>query len=153
MKLRVVLGALLLACVASGQATNNNPASNDRPVFLDNHRSPTKKKDKAPTTRNLSGKVVDVSGNPLEGALVTLTDTKTNGKNTFITKSDGRYRFDDLSFTIDYQLEAKYKEFAADERKLSQYDRNANVVRILEIDDSANGKTAAEAKKPAPAPQ
>ena len=113
---------------AGAQANNSNPASQDKPVFLDN------------------------IGNPLEGALVTLTDTKTSEKNTFITKADGRYKFDDLSFSIDYELDARYKVFAADGRKLSQYDHSANVVRILEIDDSANGAkaTASEAKKTPP---
>lgn len=150
MKHRLVLGTLTLAGLAAGQATNTNPAARDAPVFLDNHRPPNKKKDKAPTTRNVSGKVVDVNGNPLEGALVTLTDSKTKNKTTFITKTDGRYKFDELSFSIDYALDAKYKTFVADSRKLSQYDHNPNVVRILEIDDSANGKTEAEAKKTPP---
>lgn len=152
MKFRLLVGVIALAGIAGAQATNNNPAANSAPVFLDNHRPPNKKKDKAPTTRNVSGKVVDVSGNPLEGALVTLTDGRTNTKTTFITKTDGRYKFDELSFSIDYALDAKYKVFAADSRKLSQYDHNVNVVRILEIDDSANGKTATEAKKTPPQP-
>ena len=155
MKFRSLTILFCLATLGSGlcvaQATNSNPATHDAPVFLDNHR-PSKKKDKTPTTRNLSGKVVDVNGSPLAGALVTLTDDRTKGKTTFITKSDGRYRFDELSFSIDYQLQALYKGFAAPSRKLSQYDHNPNVVRILEVDDSENGSTSssAEAKKGPP---
>ncbi len=146
MSMRLLLpSALVLAGLAGAQATNNNPA-NQPDVFLDNHRPLNKKKDKAATSRDVSGKVVDISGRPIEGALVTLTNTKTNSKVTFITKSDGRYNFGDLSFTIDYQLQAKYKDATTEPRKISQYDRNPSVVRILELDDSAKPR-GEEAKR------
>jgi hypothetical protein len=146
MSMRLLLpSALVLAGLAGAQATTNNPISNRPEVFLDNHRPPNKKKDKAPTSRDVSGKVVDISGQPIEGALVTLTNSKTNSKVTFITKNDGRYSFDDLSFTIDYQLQAKFKDASTEPRKISQYDRNPSVVRILELDDSA--KPSEEAKR------
>jgi carboxypeptidase family protein len=137
MSMRLLLpSAFALAGLAGAQATNTNPA-NQPDVFLDNHRPLVKKKDKAPTSRDVSGKVVDISGQPISGALVTLTNTKTNSKVTFITKNDGRYNFGDLSFTIDYQLQAKFKDSITEPRKISQYDRNPSVVRILELDDSA----------------
>jgi len=146
MSMRLLLpSALVLAGLAGAQATNNNPA-NQPDVFLDNHRPLNKKKEKAPTSRDASGKVVDISGRPIEGALVTLTNTKTNSKVTFITKNDGRYNFGDLSFTIDYELQAKYKGATTEPRKISQYDRNPSVVRILELDDSAKPR-ADEAKR------
>jgi len=147
MSMRLLLpSALVLAGLAGAQATTNNPISNKPEVLLDNHRPLNKKKDKAPTSRDVSGKVVDVSGRPIEGALVTLTNTNTNSKVTFITKSDGRYSFGDLSFTIDYQLQAKLKDASTEPRKISQYDRNPSVVRILELDDSAKPH-ADEAKR------
>ena len=146
MSMRLLLpSALVLAGLAGAQATNNNPA-NQPDVFLDNHRPLNKKKDKAATSRDVSGMVVDISGRPIEGALVTLTNTKTNSKVTFITKSDGRYNFGDLSFTIDYQLQAKYKDATTEPRKISQYDRSPSVVRILELDDSAKPR-GEEAKR------
>jgi hypothetical protein len=147
MSMRLLLpSALALAGLAGAQATTNNPISNKPEVFLDNHRPINKKKDKAPTSRDVSGKVVDISGQPIEGALVTLTNTKTKSKVTFITKTDGRYNFDELSFTIDYQLQAKFKETTTEPRKISQYDRNPSVVRILELDDSAKPRSE-EAKR------
>jgi hypothetical protein len=147
MSMRLLLpSALALAGLAGAQATTNNPISNKPEVLLDNHRPLNKKKDKAPTSRDVSGKVVDISGQPIEGALVTLTNTKTSSKVTFITKTDGRYNFDDLSFTIDYQLQAKFKETITEPRKISQYDRNPSVVRILELDDSAKPRSE-EAKR------
>lgn len=112
---------------------------------LNNHRPLIQKKEKAPTSRTLTGKVVDDTGQPLEGALVTLTDIKAHQKTTVITKKDGRYNFDDLSFTLDYEVQAKFKDGTSPARKLSQYDHTANVVRILEI--ASPPEPAAEAKK------
>ena len=89
--------------IATAQTTDPNPGHSPD-VFLDNHRPLNPKKGKAPTTRTVSGKVTDENGQPLEGALVTLTDTKTKAKLTFITKTEGRYNFEDLSFNIDYVL-------------------------------------------------
>ena len=68
--------------------------------------------------------MTDDTGQPLEGALVTLTDTKTKEKTTFFTKKDGRYHFEDLSFRIDYSVQARFKDKASEPRKLSQYDHS-----------------------------
>lgn len=137
--------ALVTTTFAHAQATGASAEKDPNPnVFLGNHR-PNTKKEKAPTSRSLSGKVVDETGQPLEGALVTLTDGKTHVKTTGITKQDGHYNFDDLSFNIDYELQARYKNSVSSSRKLSQYDHNANVVRILEINTETTD--AAEAKK------
>src|ERR1700760_3124077 len=111
MSKRLFLPALLVALLSStgsAQSTDPNPAHSPD-VFLDNHRPLNQKKSKEPTTRNVSGKVTDENGQPLEGALVTLTDTKSNARTTFFTKKDGHYNFGDLSFNVDYQLQAKYK--------------------------------------------
>ena len=120
------------ASIATAQTTDPNPAHSPD-VFVDNHRPVNTKKGKAPTTRTVSGKVTDENGQPLDGALVTLTDTKTNNKLTFITKKEGRYDFEDLSFNIDYVLQARYKDQTGEPRRLSQYDHAPNVVRILQI--------------------
>jgi hypothetical protein len=144
----------ILALTAGAQQTNTNPA--DTPtVFLDNHRPLTQKKGKEPTARTVSGQVVDDSGTPLEGAVVTVTNTKTHEKETFFTKKGGRYSFDDLSFSVDYEVQAKYKNLLSEARKLSQYDRTPRPVRILEI-GSAPGLTQSvttEARKDATSPK
>ncbi len=141
-----------LAGIATPQATDPNPGHSPD-VFLDNHRPLLNKKEKAPTSRRVTGKAVNDAGQPLEGALVTLTDSKTGQKTTVITKKDGRYSFDDLSFTVDYQVQAKYKDQVSESKKLSQYDRSANIVRILEIgpaSSSANEPTAVAKKETSP---
>ncbi len=137
------------AVSANAQATDPNPSANTNDVFLDNHRPLIKHKDKAPTSRFVTGKVVDDTGQPLEGAIVTLTNTKTHERRQFITKNEGRFNFDEVSFTIDYELAAHYKQWISDTRKLSQYDHSAKVVRILTVAEDSPAP-AAEAKKSNP---
>jgi Carboxypeptidase regulatory-like domain len=136
---------VLAAGIASGQTKDPNPG-HDPSVFVG---GPKYKKDKQATSRSLKGTVVDDTSRPLEGALVTLTDGKTKQKTTFITKKDGRYNFDDLSFTIDYQLVARYKNLQSEPRKLSQYDRSVNVVRVLEVTEPAQSEAAHSDPPPA----
>ncbi|HEX3683789.1 MAG TPA: carboxypeptidase-like regulatory domain-containing protein [Bryobacteraceae bacterium] len=144
--LLTIFSIAVLSATASAQSNGATaPKDPDPNVFLDNHRPMIEKKQKAPTSRTVTGKVVDDTGQPLEGALVTLTDGKTHAKTTAITKKDGRYNFEDLSFTIDYEVQARYKDSLSPVRKLSQYDHTANVVRILEI--ASDTPPAAEAKK------
>jgi hypothetical protein len=142
----------VMAGTGSAQSTNNNPAKAPE-VFLDNHRPIIKKKDKAPTSRDLAGKVIDSSGQPIEGALVTLTNAKTNEKTTFITKKDGRFSFDDLSLTNDYQLQARFKDTVTELRNISQYDPNTRINRILQFGSAPEASTADAAKKTAPPQQ
>ena len=78
--------AVILAGFSLGQQSNPNPHVNDAASF-GNQKAP--KHEKAPTTRAVSGQVTDETGQVLEGALVTLTDNKTNEKTSFFTKKDG----------------------------------------------------------------
>jgi hypothetical protein len=128
---RVLLSGLMIAGGMFAQATAA-PDSN-APVFLDNHRPLNQKKEKNPTSRTVTGQVLDDSGQPLDGAMVTLVDGKTKEKFQYFTKKDGRYKFEDLSFSVDYTLQAKWKNLMSDERKLSQYDHTARIVRQLEV--------------------
>jgi phosphate-selective porin len=137
----IVISAAMAAISSAQQTTdpNSGPPPN---VFLDNHRPLIQKKGKAPTSRTVTGQVVDDSGTPLEGALVTLTNKKTNEKTEFFTKKNGHYLFEDLSFTNDYEVQAKYKNQISEPRKLSQYDHTARVIRILQVADAVPTETA-----------
>jgi Carboxypeptidase regulatory-like domain len=150
---KILLSSVFLAALSSVAASAQTTAptqsgsTGDQNTYatLDNHRPLIQKKEKAPTSRSVTGKVVDDTGQPLEGALVTLTDGKTHQKTTVISKKDGRYNFDNLAFNIDYELQARYKDSLSTQRKLSQYGHTVNVVRILEIESPA--EPTAEAKK------
>ena len=122
--------ALAVSSVAQQTIDQSAPHVADNASF-GNQKAP--KKEKAPTTRTVTGQVTDETGQVLDGALVTLTDSKTNERTTFFTKKDGRFKFEDLSFNNDYQVQARYKTWSSESRKLSQYDRTPRPVRILEV--------------------
>lgn len=133
----VAVGSAAMLSAAGQQAPDNNPGHQDRSVFLGGHKT---KKDKAPTTRYLHGTVTDETNQPVNGALVTLHNDKTNDRLTFITKKDGRYHFDDVAFNVDYSVQARFKKEISTERKISQYDNRPDVVRMLELQDPSEAK-------------
>lgn len=144
----VTVAALLFSPAVFGQISDPNPAQKPN-VFLG---GPKGKKEKNATSKSLRGTVTDDTGRPLTGALVTLTDTKSKEKKTFITKNDGRYNFDGLSFTVDYEVAAQFKDEHSELRKLSQYDHTPSIVRILQVEpvavnDPPKEKTSSEAQK------
>ena len=147
----LLLLALVTVTVTLTIAQQATTATPDRApdVFLDNQRPLIQKKEKPPTSRTVTRKVVDDTGQPLEGAIVTLTNSKTHERTQFITKKGGRFNFDDVSFTIDYDVQARYKNLRSELRKVSQYDRTAKVVRILQIEPNPS-PTTTEAKKQTP---
>lgn len=119
--------------IASAQSSPADTKKEEPSVFLDNNRPLLPKKSKPPTSRTVTGTVTDDTGRPLEGALVTLTALKNNEKRTFFTKKDGRYVFEDLAFTEDFEVQAKWKTLISETRKLSQYDHTAKAVRLLQV--------------------
>ncbi|HEX4227443.1 MAG TPA: carboxypeptidase-like regulatory domain-containing protein [Bryobacteraceae bacterium] len=129
----VIFGSALTALLFAYQP----PDAHSNPTF-GGYKPP--KKDKAPTSRTLRGTVTDEAGQPMGGALVTLTDDSTKDKLTFITKKDGRYNFADLSFNKDYEVIARYQNQISSPRKLSQYDHTADLVRILEVQEPETKK-------------
>ena len=149
---RFLLSGLLTAVATFAQAPSTTTPESNPPVFLDNHRPLNPKKEKNATTRMVTGTVVDDTGQPLEGALVTLIQGKTNEKFEYFTKKDGRYKFDDLSFSVYYQLRAKWKTLMSEERKLSQYDHAPRIVRQLEVTtpDGAPPPSSSDAKADKP---
>ncbi len=147
---------MVSAATAQAPTPGTQTETKDPDVFLDNHRPLIEKKGKPPTSRTVTGTVTDDTGRPLEGALVTLTELKTNEKKTFFTKKDGKYSFAELAFTEDFQVQAKWKTLISEPRKLSQYDHSPKAVRLLQVqtpEGFAAPNAAAEVKKDAPAPK
>lgn len=144
------LAVITLAGFCIAQQSNPTPHVNDAASF-GNEKAP--KHEKALTTRTVSGQVTDQTGQVLEGALVTLTDNKTNEKTSFFTKKDGRYKFEDLSFHNDYEVQARYKDWSSEPRKLSQYDTAPKPIRILAINTGSTTATSSAASNATPKPK
>lgn len=143
--LSAAVAILAGAAVASAQRglPDTNPYHGKSATF-GTTRPPFPKKEKAPTSRKVKGIVTDDSGKPLSGAMVTLTNKKTKEHVEFFTKKDGRYHFEDLSFTIDYQVQAAYQGRHSKAKPISQYDHTASMVRMLDI---PSGAASAKEKK------
>jgi hypothetical protein len=95
------------------------------------HAAPDKK-DK-PQGRLLYGKVLDHQDNPVAGAIVYLTNSRTHGVTTYIVGQEGTYRFPGLS-TVDYEVYAQYKGHKSDTKSVSQFDDRPEVYIDLRID-------------------
>ncbi len=84
--------------------------------------------------RLVLGKVLDRHDNPLPGAYVYLTNTRTRQIKTYIVGQDGTYRFPALSTAIDYEIYAQYKDHKSDTKSVSQFDDRSEVYLDLKID-------------------
>lgn len=85
------------------------------------------------TTKTLQGKVLGSGDAPLAGAIVYLEDSKTNEIRSFISTSDGSYRFGQLSPDTDYQVWAQYKTEKSPTKPISSYDSRKQVTIDLHI--------------------
>ena len=94
---------------------------------------PANAKDKAPTTRTMTGHVVGVGDAPVADAVVYLTNTKTADIRTYIADKEGGFHFSALSQTVDYQVYAKFKDHKSEVKTLSQFDSRTEVVVNLRI--------------------
>jgi hypothetical protein len=94
------------------------------------HAAPDKK-DKA-QGRLLYGKVLDQQDNPVAGAIVYLTNTRTHAVKTYIVSQEGTYRFPGLS-TVDYEVYAQYNGHKSDTKSVSQFDDRPQVYIDLRI--------------------
>jgi Carboxypeptidase regulatory-like domain len=93
---------------------------------------PPKDKDTS-AGRVLIGKVMDRQDNPLPGAVVYLTNTRTRAVKTYIVGDDGSYRFPALSLNIDYEVFAEYNGLRSDTKTVSQFDSRSQVYINLKI--------------------
>jgi hypothetical protein len=89
------------------------------------------KKDKA-QGRLLYGKVLDPQDNPVAGAIVYLTNSRTHAVKTYIVGEEGTYRFPGLS-TVDYEVYAQFNGRKSDTKSVSQFDDRPQVYIDLRI--------------------
>jgi hypothetical protein len=91
-------------------------------------------KDKGDAGRLLLGKVLDHDDAPLAGAVVYLSNTRTQTVKTYIVGQDGTYRFPALSPNVDYEIYAQHQGRKSDTKTLSSFDSRSQVSIVLKID-------------------
>jgi len=94
------------------------------------HAAPDKKEKQQ--GRLLYGKVLDQQDNPVVGAIVYLTNTRTHAVKTYIVSQDGTYRFPGLT-TVDYEVYAQHNDRKSDTKSVSQFDDRSQVYIDLKI--------------------
>jgi Carboxypeptidase regulatory-like domain len=81
------------------------------------------KKDKDdPNVRSLQGQVTDSDDKPAVGAVVQLKETRTLQVRSFITQTNGEYRFSGLRADTDYEIKADFNGMSSDTKRLSNFD-------------------------------
>lgn len=91
------------------------------------------KKNKAPTTKTVTGQVQDPEEKTLGGAEVTLKDLQTGKSLAIYADANGQYQFTDLDPHHDYEIQAKFKGVASETRQVTSFDTRWKVVINLTI--------------------
>jgi hypothetical protein len=91
-------------------------------------------KNEPPQSKVLTGRVLDPGDNPLAGAVVYLTNTRTRAVKTYIAGREGDYRFPGLANNTDYEVYAQFQGHKSDTKSVSQFDARAQVNVNLKID-------------------
>lgn len=94
------------------------------------HAAPDKKDQQQ--GRLLYGKVLDDRDNPVSGAIVYLTNSRTHAVKTYIIGDDGTYRFPGLG-NVDYEVYAQFNGRKSDTKSVSQFDDRPQVYIDLKI--------------------
>lgn len=90
-------------------------------------------KQKEPTTKTVSGKVLDKNDEGIGGAQVSLKDVQTGKSLAIYSAPDGQYRFADLNPHHDYEVQASSKGGVSDCRHISSVDTRMRLVINLTI--------------------
>lgn len=94
------------------------------------------KKDKPRDTsvRNVAGVVLQPDGKPAPQAVVQLKNLKNLQIRSYITNDEGKYQFQGLSTSVDYELTATYHDMASPKRQLSIFDTRLDAVVNLQLE-------------------
>ncbi len=96
---------------------------------------PTPKKVK-PTSKTLTGAVMNKADEPVPGAVVYLKNMKTLAVKSFFAEKDGSYRFPQLALNTDYEVYAEKDGKKSDTKTISQFDDRFKPTINLRIDVS-----------------
>ena len=80
-------------------------------------------------SKTLTGRVVNAQDAPVQKAIVYLKNAKTLTIKTYISESDGSYRFPGLAANVDYEVYAEHEGARSPVKTLSGFDnrKQANI--------------------------
>ena len=86
-----------------------------------------------PQSKVLTGRVLDQDDNPVAGAVVYLTNTRTRAVKTYIAGKEGDYRFPGIASNTDYEIYAQSQGRKSDVKSVSQFDSRNQINVNLKI--------------------
>lgn len=94
------------------------------------------KKDKGRdrSIRTLTGEVRLPDDTLVEGAVVQIKNLKTLQIRSFITQKNGKYSFQNLSSSVDFEVRATWKDHASPKRMLTVYDTRLDPIINLKLE-------------------
>ncbi len=122
----IAMGILLLATLAAAQYTPGPKGGSTGP--------PPPEKQKGPQLRSVNGRVTGSSDAPLKDALVYIKNTRTLAVKTYIADEAGKYQFNALLPSADYEIFAESQGKKSDTKTLSSFDSRKEVTINLHID-------------------
>lgn len=128
-KAAVLMTALSFAALSAFAQTPQKPPDSPPPFFKGD-----KDKDHDPNGRLVEGWVKDETDTVVEGAVVKLKNTKTLQMRSFITKTDGKFRFGALRMDTDYEVKADFKNLSSPQKTISVFDSRKQVVINLKLE-------------------
>jgi hypothetical protein len=99
-----------------------------------------KEKERDRSVRTLSGEVLMPDDSPAEGAVVQVKNLKTLQIRSFITQKDGKYNFQNLSSSVDYEIRATWKDHASPKRMLTVYDSRLDAIINLKLEPTGKSE-------------
>ena len=121
----VMCGVLLLAGLAAAQYTPGPKGGSTGP--------PPPERQKGPQLRSVNGRVTSGEDAPLKDAIVYIKNTRTLAVKTYIADDAGKYQFNALLPSVDYEIFAESKGKKSDTRTLSSFDSRKDVTINLRI--------------------
>jgi len=107
------------------------------------------KKDKGRdrSIRTLTGEVRLPDDTLAEGAVVQIKNLKTLQIRSYITQKDGKYTFQNLSASVDFEIRATWKDYASPKRMLTVYDSRLDPVINLKLEPAGKPETKESSKE------
>ena len=122
----IATGILLLAALAAAQYTPGPKGGSTGP--------PPPEKQKGPQFRSVNGRVTSGEDAPLKDSIVYIKNVKTLTVKTYIADDQGKYQFNALLPSVDYEIFAESKGKKSDTKRLSSFDSRKDVTINLHID-------------------
>lgn len=112
-----------------GGGRNATGTGNERGLGIGTYDTKTVTRD-----RVVMGTVHDKDGKPMPGAIVYLKNDTSKAVRSMTADETGKFRFPQLSRTVDYQLWAVAKDKKTTEKTVSQFDNRDTITRELSVE-------------------